>query len=130
MLLSRFGFQSCSSQHLTVSEEKEHEESFGGNLSFGPSGMGHEYIISAYMRQIMWSELSIMQTEKCVLRENQGKGDMSLMTKVSSAPTGDLMEAESLVAWISLIEMILFPNTTKSKSKKDRMATCNNYHGL
>lgn len=52
------------------------------------------------------------------------------MTKVSSAPTGDFNETESLVAWISLIEMILFSNTTKSKSKKDRMATCNNYHGL
>lgn len=47
---------------------------------------------------------------------------MNLMTKVSSAPTGDFNETKSLVAWISLIEIILFFNITKSKSKKDRMA--------
>lgn len=78
ILLSRVGFQNCSSQHHTVSEEKEREESFVGNFSFGASGMGQEYIISAYMRRISnvtWSKLSIMQAGKCVLTENQGKGE-------------------------------------------------------
>lgn len=55
---------------------------------------------------------------------------MNLMTKVSSAPTGDFNETKSLVAWISLIEIILFFNITKSKTKKDRMALWNDYHGL
>lgn len=76
----------------------------GGNFSFGASGMGQEYIISAYMRQISnvtRSKLSIMQAEERGLAENHGKRDMSLMTKVSSAPTGDVMETESLVAWIA-----------------------------
>lgn len=66
--------------------------------------MGQEYIMSAYMRRISnvtRSKLSIMQAEERVLAENHGKGNLSLMTKVSSAPTGDIMETESLVAWIA-----------------------------
>lgn len=66
--------------------------------------MGQEYIMSAYMRRISnvtRSKLSIMQAEECVLAENHRKGDLSLMTEVSFAPTGDVMETESLVAWIA-----------------------------
>lgn len=59
------------------------------------------------------------------------KSISSWMIKISAAPTDDFLEMGSPVAWISLVEMFLFSKAaSQSKSKEDRMPSCNNYHGL